>query len=153
MIPLGLWRRREPRFAGGLPMAKRVLIVDDNNEIRLAVRRLLEAHGQFEVCGEAADGKDAIAKADQLNPDLMVLDFSMPVMNGIEAARVLRKTKPALPIILFTLHGDLALQAAASKLGIRAVISKTEMNGLVNQAVALFKGAPQPHTKASNPEN
>jgi two-component system, chemotaxis family, chemotaxis protein CheY len=139
----------------GLSMAKRVLIVDDNRDIRMAVRQLLEAHGQFEVCGEAANGKEAIAKANLLNPDLMVLDLSMPVMNGMEAARVLKKTKPALPIILFTLHGDLALQSAASELGIRAVVSKTEMNGLVTQAEALFKSAPrfQSQAKVSNLEN
>src|SRR5580658_6754650 len=116
-------------------MGRRVLIVDDNQDIRTAVRHLLESQNRFEICGEAVDGKDAIAKAEALNPDLIVLDLSMPVMNGMEAARILSQTKPNVPIILFTLHGDLAIQAAALKLGIRAVVSKTEMSGLLSQAL------------------
>ena len=70
-------------------MVKTVLIVDDNALIRHALRELFERESDFEVCGEAEDGQQAIAAAMCLHPDLMVLDISMPVMNGLDAARVL----------------------------------------------------------------
>jgi DNA-binding NarL/FixJ family response regulator len=116
-------------------------IVDDNKDIRRAVRHLFETHDNFEVCGEAVNGKDAIAKTEQLNPDLIVLDLSMPVMNGMEAARAIRERKPATPIILFTLHGDLALQSAASAIGIRAVVAKTELENLVTQVSDVLRSS------------
>ena len=71
-------------------MAKTVLIMDDNAFVRYALCELFKREPDFEVCGEAENGKEAIEKAWELHPDLIVLDFSMPVMNGLEAARVLR---------------------------------------------------------------
>lgn len=130
---------------------RRVLVVDDNKDIRRAVRNLLETHDHFEVCGEAVDGRDAIVKTEQLDPDLIVLDLSMPVMNGMDAARAIKKNKPATPIILFTLHGDAGIQSAAIAIGIRAVVAKTDLDDLVAQATAVFKN--KPVGKRSNLEN
>jgi two-component system chemotaxis response regulator CheY len=112
------------RFAP-YPMTKRILLVDDNPAIRRIVRSYLEKQG-LEVCGEAGDGQEAIDQAPRLKPDLVVLDFSMPRMNGLDAARKLKFQKPGLPIVMLTLHNDdfMATQAAAA--GIDAVVAKSD---------------------------
>jgi chemotaxis response regulator CheB len=81
-------------------MAKAVLIVDDNAYIRKVLCEIFKREADFEVCGEAENGNEAIEKARELRPDLIVLDLSMPVMNGIDAARVLKKLMPAVPLII-----------------------------------------------------
>ena len=78
-------------------MAKTILIVDDNAYIRLALCGLFKRESDFEVCGEAENGKEAIAEALELRPDLIVLDLSMPVMNGLDAARELKRLMPTVP--------------------------------------------------------
>jgi|SRR5919109_2955951 CheY-like chemotaxis protein len=85
-------------------MAKAVLIVDDTAVIRQVPCELFTRESDFKVCGQAVNGREAIEKAQQLHPDLIVLDLSMPVMNGLEAARVLKRLMPTLPIITF--RGD-----------------------------------------------
>ena len=105
-------------------MPKCILIVDDHEHIRKLVRAFLESESGFEDCGEAVDGYDAIEKARKLKPDLIVLDLSMPRMNGIETARRLKKILPLTPIVLFTLH-KAALQGFDSRaVGIDAIVSK-----------------------------
>ena len=81
-------------------MAKTVLIVDDNAFIRQALCELFTRETDFEVCGEAENGQEAIEKAQQLHPDLIVLDLLMPVMNGLDAARVLKRLITTVPIIM-----------------------------------------------------
>ena len=81
-------------------MAKTVLMVDDNAFIRHALCELFKREADFEVCGEAENGKEAIEKAQELRPDLIVLDLSMPVI--LDAARVLKRLVPALPLIMYS---------------------------------------------------
>jgi len=98
-------------------MPKSILIVDDHERTRKLVRSFLESLDGF-VCGEAVDGLDAIQRVASQDPDLIVLDFQMPRMNGLEAAHV------AVPIILFTMHNDVLRPADIAALGIKAVVSK-----------------------------
>lgn len=121
-------------------MPKRILIVDDNEHIRKSARSFLESHPDFEICGEAVDGREAIEKAKQLQPDLIVLDLSMPVMDGMEAAREIRKAMPKVPIILFTLYDD--GEVTAETAGVSAVVAKTDMHGLMRHAQTLLKSEP-----------
>jgi DNA-binding NarL/FixJ family response regulator len=107
-------------------MPTRVLIVDDSATVRSWTQKLLEFHCGVEVCGEAADGIEAIEKARELKPDLIVLDASMPRMNGLEAAPVLRDIVPKAVIILFTLYKDVLPEDVALRLGVWAVVSKTD---------------------------
>jgi DNA-binding NarL/FixJ family response regulator len=103
---------------------KCILIVDDFEPMRKAVRALFESESGFDVCGEAVDGYDAIQKAQELKPDLIILDLSMPRMSGIEAAPILKKMLPQTPIILLTSHHR-ALQGYDTHLaGIDAVVPK-----------------------------
>ena len=106
-------------------MRKRVLIADDNPYIRRAMRKVMESAG-FDVCGEAENGALAVEQADQLQPDLILLDLSMPVMNGIETAHALRRFVPETPIVVFSEYGDLLSEHEVRAEGISALVSKTE---------------------------
>jgi DNA-binding NarL/FixJ family response regulator len=118
---------------------KSVLIVDDNSLIRQAVCGLFEREADFEVCGEAENGKVAVEKARGLRPDLIVLDLSMPVMNGFEAARVLKRLMPTVPLIMYSAFGDKLVEKQARLIGISAVVSKTEHAGvLIHKARGLL---------------
>jgi DNA-binding NarL/FixJ family response regulator len=107
-------------------IAKSVLIVDDNAFIRHALCELFRQEADFEVCGEAENGKEGIEKALEMRPDLIVLDLSMPVMNGFDAARVLRRLMPTVPLIMYSEFGDKVAENQARLMGISAVVSKSE---------------------------
>jgi DNA-binding NarL/FixJ family response regulator len=119
-------------------MPKRILIADDNEDIRRVTRWFLESRMTCEVCGEAVNGFDAIEKARTLRPNLILLDYSMPVMNGIEAGAVLRAILPEVPVILFTNQDTRAIEPAAISVGIRAVVPKTEIGRLAGHLEALL---------------
>jgi DNA-binding NarL/FixJ family response regulator len=122
-------------------MARRIFIVDDNASIRRTLRKVFD-RPEWEVCGEAVNGRDGIEKAQQLRPDLIVLDLSMPVMNGLEAASVLRRILPTVPIILFTLYHNRFLEQKALSVGVAAVVSKADsLIRLVHQALHLLRVA------------
>lgn len=123
-------------------MGKRIVVADDNAAVRRALRGILELEGDWKVDGEAVDGRDAIEKAQKLRPDLIVLDVSMPVMSGLDAARVLRRIMPAVPLILCSLHTNDVLEQEASAAGVNAVVSKAQnMQVLVNKARELLAAA------------
>ncbi len=105
-------------------VGKVVLVVDDNAAVRKMIAGAFLSDG-FATCGEAENGKEGLELAGELHPDLITLDLSMPVMNGLEAAARLRKLYPKTPIILFTLFGDGQLEAEAAKIGVNLVLSKT----------------------------
>jgi DNA-binding NarL/FixJ family response regulator len=90
-----------PRTA---PALVRVLVADDHEVMRLGIRNLLERRPGWRVCAEASNGKDAIEKSIQFAPDVIIMDITMPVMNGLDAASEIAKIQPSIPIILFSLH-------------------------------------------------
>jgi chemotaxis response regulator CheB len=118
--------------------AKTVLVVDDSAMVRRTVRSAILSDG-FDVCGEAADGQEAIELAGKFSPDLIILDLSMPVMNGLQAAPVLRKLVPKSPIILFTLFASKAVEQQLRTIEVDSVVSKGEpLSKLVEKAHALL---------------
>src|ERR1700680_1693772 len=120
-------------------MSKNILIVDDNDVTRKITRLFLEIQVGFEVCGEAVDGVDAIEKAKELKPDLILLDLAMPRMNGIEAASVIKGMMPQVSIVLFTMYKETVGNALASAVGIDAVLSQPDGGGKLLECVrALF---------------
>jgi two-component system, NarL family, response regulator NreC len=123
-----------------MPLTK-VFIVDDHPSIRLLLRSLLQDAGEFAVCGEAVDGVDAIEKAQQLQPDIILLDFSMPRMNGAEAAPVLKRLLPKVPIILFTMHEDLVGKALASARVVDRVVAKPHGMGQLLECIRSLLGS------------
>jgi len=120
-------------------MHKSILIADDNELVRTVIRFFLESHQGFEVCGEAADGLDAIEKAKKLKPDLIVLDLLMPRMNGVETASILKGVMPGVPIVLFTMYKDVLGNALTTAVGVSAVLSKPDgLSRLVECAQGLL---------------
>jgi DNA-binding NarL/FixJ family response regulator len=106
-------------------MRNRILIVDDSAIVRDTIRIFLTMAG-FDVCGEAYNGLIAIEKAQELQPDLIVLDLAMPVMDGAHAARLLKEMLPDVLVVFFTMYDESVCGALASAAGVDVVISKAE---------------------------
>ena len=107
-------------------MSKRILVVDDNAPIRGLVREFIEARPGFEICGEATDGVEGIEKGRKLKPDLIVMDFLMPRINGLQAALILHEIVPHSPIILLTFYKDAVPRDLAQAAGVASILSKTD---------------------------
>ncbi len=121
-------------------MARAILIADDNLSIRRVLRSALENVGECSICGEAENGATAIDKVKELHPDLVILDFSMPVLNGLEVLRALKRLRPTMPVILFTMFKDRHLEAEAFAAGASVVISKAAgIDTLIEQTRVLLK--------------
>ena len=103
----------------------RILIVDDNSLVRSGIRILLETHENWAVCGEAANGVEAIAQAVALKPDVILLDISMPELDGIKALPLMRRRVPEAAIIILTLHESLNLARIAAHWGIGGYVTKS----------------------------
>jgi CheY-like chemotaxis protein len=124
-----------PRKRG---FGRTVLVVDDNVPIRKMLATTFLSEG-FETCGQAANGTEAIELAQQIKPDLITMDFSMPGISGLVASSALRKIFPKVPIILLTLYASKILEVEAAKVGIDLVLLKTvPLSMLIDKAHALM---------------
>lgn len=112
------------------PSPAHVLVVDDSPLMRRMVCDVLESESGFKIVDEAENGREAIQKAKQLQPDLVILDLGMPVMNGLDAASAIKRTVSDVRVILFTLYGDPDVERTARSMGIDAVISKENLERL-----------------------
>jgi len=123
-------------------MLPRILIVDDSPMIRKLVRACVEAQPGWKVCGEAGNGQEAILTGQKCHPNLVIMDLSMPVMNGLEAARIFHKIMPSVPLIMFTFFGTSNLEKQALEAGYSKVILKTQkLDELVSSARSLVADA------------
>ena len=105
---------------------KTILIADDSQSVRSIIREFLKDLPGIEICGEAVNGLDAVEKAKKLRPSLVLLDLSMPRMNGAEVASILKKTMPKILIVLFTMQSNKIGRTLASAIGVDAVLSKPD---------------------------
>jgi DNA-binding NarL/FixJ family response regulator len=120
-----------------------ILLADDNQVILQLLRRLIESHAGWQVCGEVTAGQEALAKTVELKPDLLVLDFAMPGLNGLQVAEQISRACPNLPIILHTIHYFPEMIAEAKRVGIREVVSKSDTAArLLNAIEALLQEKP-----------
>jgi DNA-binding NarL/FixJ family response regulator len=117
----------------------RILIVDDSLLVRRRLRDLLQQHPDWRVCGEAANGQDAITRATELNPDVIVLDFLMPGMNGMQAAHEIGKVIPDVPILMFTTYLSRQLVEEARNVGIRGAVAKSDARYVIDGLEALLR--------------
>jgi two-component system, NarL family, invasion response regulator UvrY len=117
----------------------RILVADDNPAVRRYLRGLLEQQEDWKVCDEAKDGQDAISMFRNKHHDLVVLDFQMPAVNGLEVAREIVKLSPDTPILLVTLYLSRQLEDEARKAGIRGACAKTDVGSLVEAVGALLR--------------
>lgn len=145
MFPVLLPSNFEPRLEtgishGNLAHVKRILLADDSAVVRRSLRRMFEEAG-WSVCGEASNGQEAIAKAQELRPNLIVLDLSMPEINGLTAGRILKEILPGTRLILFTAFGALLSTDILESAGISASISKNDAGKLLNTAQTLLNAA------------
>src|SRR5215469_1424283 len=123
-------------------MMTRILVADDSDVMRHGMGLLRRQHEGWEVCGEAVDGQEAVVKAHQLDPDVVVLDFAMPVMNGIEAARQIRKDRPNTAIVLCSMCLDSQLASLARGVGITSMLSKCNLGQVIKGVEAGLRGEP-----------
>ena len=104
----------------------RILIADDRESMRTALKAMFVMRPHWEICGEAEDGREAVAKATELQPDMIVLDFRMPLSDGLQAASQISETMPATPIVMYTLYKTDELEVAAKLVGVRCVVAKED---------------------------
>ena len=118
-----------PTDAAGLSAPNKprtILIADDSEMVRAKIRQALERETDFEICGEANDGVEAVAKAKELTPDLILLDVKMPRLTGLEVAGILRQAQPRIRIMMVTMYAEELNKKLAAVFGIDAVFSKSE---------------------------
>ena len=113
----------------------RILLADDHPVIRKTVRTALEVHPRFEVCGEAVDGAKAIEEAKKLKPDVVILNVSMPVLNGFEAAREIKANLPQTAIIILSTDADRRFVEEAKRIGARAYVAKIRAAEVLAKAI------------------
>jgi RNA polymerase sigma factor (sigma-70 family) len=113
----------------------RILIADDHEVVRSGLRSVLEGRPEWTVVGEARDGKEAIQLAVQLKPDIVIIDYGLPVINGIEATRQIKMRHPPAEMLMFTMHDDETLVAHALEAGARAYLLKTDVRAHLIAAI------------------
>jgi DNA-binding NarL/FixJ family response regulator len=116
----------------------RILVVDDNAEMRRTLKNLLETHDDWKVCDEASDGREGVEKFDKEKFDVVVLDFQMPGMNGLDAAKEITSRSPSTPILMVTLHYSPQLAKEARKVGIRGICPKADIGCVVEGVTAIL---------------
>ncbi len=116
-------------------MSKKILIADDNALVRKLLRIMLEGQKGWQICAEATNGSEAILKAQESKPDAVILDFAMPLLDGLDAAREITRTLPSVPILLFTLYDSPEMTLAAKEAGVSRVLPKTASGLPLIQAV------------------
>jgi len=113
----------------------RILIADDHSVVRTGLRTLLESHSGWQVCAEAADGREAVDKATKLKPEIAVLDIGMPVLNGVEATRRIHASSPHTEILILTMHESDDLVVQVVEAGARGYILKDDADRVLIAAV------------------
>ncbi len=118
----------------------RCLLVDDHESVRMGVTAILASRPNMEVCGEAANGQEAIDKARELKPDLIIMDVNMPVLDGIHSAKEIRAFLPDVPILFFSMHDGVYLVHEAKMAGGQGFVNKSDARATLLDAVdALVK--------------
>ena len=126
-------------------MVKSVLIAEDHVLTRQVLCSLFAAQEDFDVCGDAENGQEVVEMAQVLRPDLIVMDLSMPVMDGIDATRALRQLTPAIPIIVFSGYSAMFSEREARSEGISALVSKADhISVLLDKARAVYSQRADP---------
>jgi DNA-binding NarL/FixJ family response regulator len=119
----------------------RILIADDHETVRKGVCAILTAHNDIEICGEAANGKDAVQRALELKPDLVILDLSMPIVGGLDAGNQIRSALPGIPILILSMHEGDKIAEASRLAGAQRFVCKSNAGQVLLKALeALMNG-------------
>lgn len=117
----------------------RILVVDDNPSVRHYLRAILEQQPSWQVTGEARTGAEALDRVQKGPPDVVLLDFQMPDLNGIDIAREMRRLSPQIPILMVTVHMSNQLAAAAKAVGVRGACAKSDVGSIVEAVQMLLQ--------------
>jgi DNA-binding NarL/FixJ family response regulator len=132
-------------------MPVRILVADDHHVVRTGLRSLLESKSGWQVCGEAANGREAVEKAGKLKPDVAVLDIAMPLLNGVEATRQIRKLSPKTAILILSMHDSELLVQEVMEAGALGYILKDDADrNLIAAVDALHRHQPYLSRRVSN---
>ena len=133
------------------PAMLRILLADDNDRVRPMLSSIIsQADPTWEICSEVANGQLAVEKAAELKPDLVILDFSMPVLDGISAGRQIRAMLPHVPVLLYTFIASARIEHAAKEAGIHSVIEKADFRKLIEEIRKLAPASDgHPHRSAT----
>ena len=124
-------------------MVKRILIADDHEVVRSGLRAIIESRSDWTVCGEATEGKGAVALALEMRPDVVIVDYSMPLINGVEVSRRLKTLGPRPEVLIFTMHEDEEILTEALLSGARGFLLKSDAGKhLISAIEALLEGRP-----------
>jgi DNA-binding NarL/FixJ family response regulator len=124
-------------------LRSRILIVDDHEIFRKGLSSLLEALPRFEICGEASNGLEAVEKAKELLPDVILMDISMPQIDGLQATGIIRKEAPNSRVVILSQHDSPHMLSAAMKAGASAYVTKSQVSHLLLAAIeAVIQGQP-----------
>ena len=118
----------------------RVLVVDDHAVIRRGVQGILRSYPEWELCGEAENGQEAVRLAETLKPEIIIMDVSMPGLNGLEATRIIRNILPNTKILLLTLHSSTELVRSAFRAGARGYVLKSDAEHELVRALNVLAG-------------
>jgi DNA-binding NarL/FixJ family response regulator len=127
------------RTLAGRARVVRILVVDDNPSVRHYLRAILEQQASWQVCGEARTGAEALHKVLESPPDLIVLDYQMPDLNGVDVARQICELFPRIPILMVTLHLSKQLSEAARLAGVRGACAKQDIGSIVEAVEVLLR--------------
>jgi DNA-binding NarL/FixJ family response regulator len=103
----------------------RILVVDDHPSVRRSVRALLESHRGWSICGEASNGREAVDQARRLNPDVVLIDLTMPEVDGLQATEEIMKSNREVQVLILTIHEPATLAEHAARAGAKGVLSKS----------------------------
>lgn len=120
-------------------MSLRILLADDHALLRRGLRELLVTNEDWEVCGEAENGRDAVTQAKELKPEIVVMDISMPLLNGLEAARQIRKEVPEAEILFLTMHESTEMAHRALRVGARGYVMKADADRDILSAITALQ--------------
>ena len=116
----------------------RIMIVDDHEVVRRGLQALLRTQAGWEIVGEASDGAEAVRKANQLKPDVVVMDITMPMMSGLDATKLIRESAPETRVLIFTMHNSEQMMQAALEAGARGYVLKSDAgNNLITAIKAV----------------
>src|SRR5689334_1659412 len=137
---VGLKSDWQYRCHGDGAMVTRILLVDDHAMVRQRLHQMLEQHDEWKVCGEAENGKEALDRFRKVQPDLIVMDFMMPEMNGLEASQQIIQRSPRTPILMLTVYETGQLMNEAKSVGVKGFCSKNNSDCIVEAVSKILEG-------------
>lgn len=135
LVPAKSVEQDDYRLGAEVQLHNRILVVDDHPSFRHMLRTFLELNPNWEVCGEASDGWEAVERTNELHPDIIIMDLDMPKLNGLEATRRIHEFSPTVRILILTFHENSVLPKIAQEWGAQGYVLKSDPFDVLTQAI------------------